>query len=164
MATKPVPLFSAEVSDAQVSLTNSSEFASGYLWRLGDGSTSTDSNPVHTFANGNWTIKLIAYSVFCSDSTTRSVSIKTSLKELHKPAITLFPNPSDGYFALVWADASATGLAEMVDLSGKVVYTQTLTWQGGMAGIEWSNAKPGNYLLRIYDKNRVVTVLKAIIK
>lgn len=164
VATKPVPLFSAEVSDSQVSLTNSSESASGYLWRLGDGSTSTDVNPVHTFANGNWTIKLIAYNVFCADSTTQSISIKTGLKDVYKPAITLFPNPSDGYFALVWADASATGLAEMVDLSGKVVYTQTLPWQGGMAGIEWPNAKPGNYLLRIYDKNRVVTVLKVIIK
>jgi PKD repeat protein len=42
-----------------VTFTNSSVFATSYLWNFGDGDTSTEENPVHTYAaNGDYTITL----------------------------------------------------------------------------------------------------------
>ena len=45
----------------EVTFTNTSENADTYIWRFGDGKTSTDENPVHTFTNrSNYTVKLTA--------------------------------------------------------------------------------------------------------
>jgi PKD repeat protein len=46
-----------------VTLTNNSKYANAYMWDFGDGATSTQENPTHTYANaGEYTIKLTATS------------------------------------------------------------------------------------------------------
>jgi len=46
---------------AEVSFTNSSAYAADYIWEFGDGSTTTETNPVHTYtASGGFTAKLRA--------------------------------------------------------------------------------------------------------
>src|SRR5690606_22581544 len=53
--------------DAPVSFSNASSISSGsidgYFWDFGDGNTSTDENPLHSYAaSGSYTITLIAIS------------------------------------------------------------------------------------------------------
>ena len=47
---------------------NTSENASGFLWEFGDGYTSTETNPVHTYTSfGNYTVNLLAYGIdYCT--------------------------------------------------------------------------------------------------
>lgn len=76
----PCADFSRIIGDCNAPLTvtfqNRSKKANRYLWKFGDGYTSTQANPVHTYAAaGKYTIWLIAYndSVGCVDSTHQSV-------------------------------------------------------------------------------------------
>ncbi len=54
--------------------TNLTSGAVSYLWNFGDGSSSTDFSPTHTFSsNGNFTVTLIAFNSFgCADTIVRS--------------------------------------------------------------------------------------------
>lgn len=55
--------FSYTVDGATVSFTNSSEDADGYFWNFGDGNTSGDMNPMHTYSeSGDYTVVLTAFS------------------------------------------------------------------------------------------------------
>ena len=61
-APKPVAAFVyAPGTNGTVQFSNASQNAVAYQWSFGDGGTSTDGNPVHTYAqNGSYTTTLIA--------------------------------------------------------------------------------------------------------
>jgi PKD repeat protein len=57
----PSPDFSFEIADKTVTFTNLSEHADSYSWDFGDSNTSTDANPVHTYAAyGDYDVRLTA--------------------------------------------------------------------------------------------------------
>lgn len=60
-----------------VNFTNSSSGAVSYLWNFGDGNTSVQTNPTHTYINpGTYTVSLIAYgSGACNDTLVRNAYI-----------------------------------------------------------------------------------------
>jgi gliding motility-associated-like protein len=59
------------------SFTNTSTGGVTYLWFFGDGTTSTDTNPVHVYASANaFTVKLIVTSINgCKDSISRLINV-----------------------------------------------------------------------------------------
>lgn len=57
----PVSNYSISSSGLEVSFNNESSHATTYLWDFGDGNTSTEKNPVHSFAvKDNYTVTLTA--------------------------------------------------------------------------------------------------------
>ena len=92
---KPVAAFnSASVltsctAPLTVAFNNTSAGAAGYLWDFGDGSTSTEFAPQHTYTiSGNFTVKLTATSAGgCSHTITR-----TNYVRINQPKITGFSN------------------------------------------------------------------------
>jgi hypothetical protein len=57
-----------------VTFTNTSTNATSYAWNLGDGNTSTASNPAHTYAaNGVYKVSLTATAGACTNATSRDV-------------------------------------------------------------------------------------------
>jgi Zn-dependent metalloprotease len=104
-----------------VQFNNTTNAASSYTWRFGDGTTSTAVAPAHTYtANGTYTVKLKAVS--CSSTTSDSVT-KTSYIIINSPTV-----------------PTATGA---VVCSGG---TASLTASGN-ATIKWYNAVTGGTLL-----------------
>lgn len=63
--------FEADATDfLQVTFTNYSQNASTYAWDFGDGNTSTEENPVHTYSQaGTYTVKLTASNTSGTQST-----------------------------------------------------------------------------------------------
>ncbi|MDA9182724.1 PKD domain-containing protein, partial [Saprospiraceae bacterium] len=60
----------------EVSFTNNSTDADSYLWDFGDGNTSTDSDPIHTYAvEGDYTVTLTATNECGDVSSTQSIII-----------------------------------------------------------------------------------------
>jgi len=60
-SAKPAAGFSYAKSDFTVDFTNTSKNATSYSWDFGDGSTSTEESPQHTYAaEGTYTVKLTA--------------------------------------------------------------------------------------------------------
>jgi len=63
LPTEPVAFFTSSVDSAcapmEVQLVDASQFAENYLWEFGDGTTSTERNPRHTYTKpGYYTVKL----------------------------------------------------------------------------------------------------------
>ena len=57
----PAAGFTSEISDSQVTFTNTSENADSYSWDFGDGMMSSEESPVHTYdADGSYTVVLTA--------------------------------------------------------------------------------------------------------
>ncbi len=69
-----------EKTAGKVTFTNTSEGATSYAWDFGDGNTSTDENPAHTYAKDDtYTVKLTATNAGGgSDNITKEVKITNS--------------------------------------------------------------------------------------
>ncbi|WP_317127697.1 PKD domain-containing protein [Marinoscillum furvescens] len=104
--------FSYTDGDQTVTFTNSSRNATSYTWDFGDGNTSTDENPVHTYsADGVYSVTLTA-----TDGTTESVITKAI--ELNVTPVTDFV--IDHESAVTW-DVFGGSVVEIVanpDASG----------------------------------------------
>ena len=75
-----------------------------YLWDFGDGSTSMEAMPTHTYAgNGLYTIKLTITNACSEAKTTQTVEIMTTgtIDESWLEALRVFPNPNRGQFTVV---------------------------------------------------------------
>jgi PKD repeat protein len=74
----PVASFTYTLDGLTATFTNTSENADTYLWDFGDGNSSTEENPVHTYAdNGLYTVKLTASNP--NGESSYSVAIATSV-------------------------------------------------------------------------------------
>jgi hypothetical protein len=63
--------------NAPLQFTNTSVLADSYLWDFGDGTTSTDFAPVHTYAlPGTYTVSLTASGGDCSYTTTMDITVE----------------------------------------------------------------------------------------
>lgn len=117
--------------DGDVTFTNNSAGADTYNWNFGDGATSTDLNPVHTYtAPGNYLVTLEAKATAgCTDadSTTIVVDGVLSLGDLESQfgKIEVFPNPSNGVFSLSLELNKAYEVEiEVLNLVGQTVWKQ----------------------------------------
>lgn len=63
-----------------VTFDNTSIFADSYLWAFGDGATSSEISPVHTYAaNGSYTVTLTAYNATGENSVSQTIVISTAV-------------------------------------------------------------------------------------
>ncbi|HEX5111966.1 MAG TPA: PKD domain-containing protein [Saprospiraceae bacterium] len=75
---EPFADFDYEADDLTVTFTNLSQFGNTYLWNFGDGFTSTQFNPVHTYdEDGTYAVKLTTTSPCGSDMVTYFITILT---------------------------------------------------------------------------------------
>jgi gliding motility-associated-like protein len=94
---KPAAKFSADQTNSckpfTVKFLNQTAGAVSYKWNFGDGTTSADENPIHSYTNsGKYTVILISFNVNgCSDTL-----VKTDFISIQKPAITLHDLPKNG--------------------------------------------------------------------
>ncbi|HNW89536.1 MAG TPA: M14 family zinc carboxypeptidase [Bacteroidales bacterium] len=74
--TLPAAGFSSSVNSNTATFTNTSADATSYQWNFGDGGTSTQQHPVHTYAaSGTYSVRLIATNGSCSDTIYHNVTI-----------------------------------------------------------------------------------------
>ncbi len=70
--------FTSSVNGATASFTNNSANANSYAWDFGDGNSSTENNPVHTYsADGTYTVTLTATNPCGTSTFTQTVTIAT---------------------------------------------------------------------------------------
>lgn len=101
---------------------NTSTGASSFFWDFGDGNTSTDMSPTHTYGSSGTFIACLTVTSECGEGTTcKAISITVGINEMDRPgeAPFLFPSPADGSFVL-----SATNpmeLVQLIDQEGRLV-------------------------------------------
>lgn len=88
--------FSSVVNGGTAAFTDNSTGASSWLWDFGDGSTSTQQNPTHTYTSGTgpFLVTLTVNNGACSFSDTVAVSV--SVQDIaNSMDVVLAPNPTD---------------------------------------------------------------------
>ncbi|MCB9290026.1 MAG: PKD domain-containing protein [Lewinellaceae bacterium] len=68
--------FEYATNEATVAFNNTTENADSYLWMFGDGHTSTETSPEHTYSQGgDYTVMLLAYNECGTDTTQQSINL-----------------------------------------------------------------------------------------
>ena len=112
----PKAQFTFSVDEMTVSFTNLSVDAQEYVWEFGDGETSTETNPVHTYGEtGRFTVLLTAKNAIGENTAEQTIEIKHSDGMRHKLLAvldTIIPNPERGlHKAIERHSANPTPLA-----------------------------------------------------
>lgn len=143
--------FSHEVSDNTVVFTYSGAAADSVWWNFGDGYTSAEFNPVHTYlSTDTFEVALVSYACGQSDTLSQNVviaAVSGTGEIIAQPGIEIFPNPAGNQIRV----ALQTGMAyvdySITNINGKRVES------GGNAllpaSFDVSGLSPGVYILSI---------------
>lgn len=134
-----------------------------YHWDFGDGNTSTQATPTHTYArSGVYEVELVATNL-CGISVTRKKLVLQAIPVLDTRFITearIMPNPSNGQFQLSLRGTPQAELEiEVVNLLGEIVQQRRADFSGGDLEVNLgaSSWQPGWYWLRIRSDGAVFT-------
>lgn len=130
-----------------VTFDNQSLRATNYRWFFGDGNSSVDTNPVHTYAqDGNYIVTLRATSCSQTDSFQRSIAVSTTtgVAYITGNLLKVYPNPASQSFTLYtpkndWGETYLiTDICGRVMASGIIRNTETnITIQHWANGVYW---------------------------
>ena len=119
-------------------------------WDFGDGATSQDTSPAHTYAApGFYTVCQTVSNAYGSDSHCKIVHIQTVGTSDAGPdeVLEIYPNPTTGLVYLPWRDAPA-GRVRVHDLTGRLV--QDMEVQG--PEINLGALPDGLYVLTVQER------------
>ncbi|MEM1320161.1 MAG: PKD domain-containing protein [Bacteroidota bacterium] len=157
----PTAEFSFTSTDGEVTFDNSSANGETYEWDFGDGNSSTEENPVHTYAtSGNFEVTLIVTNDCGSDTTTMMVSIE--LTSVEDPDFVqeflLYPNPNSGAFTLILRGEARDWLeVSFFDVLGRRVYSEDLDFRLGNLNKQFNfdQVASGTYMMQIRSEREV---------
>jgi len=103
---EPVADFTYANSSLDVEFTSTSQNATTYLWNFGDGETSDDQNPIHTYAiTGIYTVVLTITNCGLEHQITSEIVVGgLGLKNNFNSKFRVFPNPSNGIVTISTTD------------------------------------------------------------
>ena len=138
-----------------------------WLWDFGDGSTSTDTLPQHTFPGyGTYEVCLTVSNAHGSGTQCKELEFtmpnSTAEEEQTEAAATAFPNPFQERFSLSlrpgWLPVDAW--VEVYDAVGRRVHRQPL--RAGVNGVGMAGQAGGVYVWRVVQRGRVLGVGKIV--
>lgn len=154
----PVAEFFADVTSGDSPLTvqffNQSENATEYLWYFGDGTTSTEKDPSHTYnVGGSFTVSLVAKNETASDSIAKTdLIVVTGIFENKTNELNAYPNPSSD-FIHIDLENGATGTLTIYNLIGEMVYSQRNLKESNRISV--NELKSGIYIIKVESKGKI---------
>ena len=129
------------------------------MYDFGDGSTSTSPNPTHTYSTANTYNVCVTVTNDCgSDTDCESVTVDvlTGITEATLGSLLLYPNPSDGTFNLEISDHEGLANINVLDMAGRVVFTQTVSMTSNFKKTFSLNVAEGTYVLQLQTARGIV--------
>ncbi|MBQ1732017.1 MAG: PKD domain-containing protein, partial [Bacteroidales bacterium] len=133
-----------------VTFTNNSQYAATYLWNFGDGETSTEMNPVHTYMTpGTYTVTLRVENSLGNDTKTRTNYITVNANT----------NPPVADFAASETEVSMGGTVNFTDLTENIPTSWEWTFEGGTPATSTEQnpsvtySEPGEYTVTLVAHN-----------
>ncbi len=159
--------FSPFVAGRVITFNNSATNAITQEWNFGDGTKSSATLPIHQYASkGIYNVSLKVSNQCNSDSISTLVNIgSVGLEEEVNAALSLYPNPCDGYFVL---DFSAQHLAiessvvSLYDVLGHLLLREQFSFQekSSILNLSTKDFSAGKYFIHI--SNNQFTVVKSV--
>jgi len=121
-----------------------------FIWYFGDGTSSTDSTPTHTYSNSitiPLTVMLVVRNI-CGDDTVYKM-IPTGINDVNDDAsIKIYPNPTSDKVFLVGDDAVKLEEVAIYNTIGKMVLHQQFSF-ASKAEVDISYLPAGSYIVRM---------------
>lgn len=137
-------------SGGKINFTDQSSDAVHWFWDFGDGNTSTEQSPVHTYqANGNYSVKLIISNACGTDSIVKNIEVNNVGIETLNPELTwsIYPNP---FYRKVTINAlnEITDISwQLRDMGGRIIDSGVLNEKTIV--FDFGNLDTGVYLLHL---------------
>ncbi|PTT71553.1 MULTISPECIES: PKD domain-containing protein [unclassified Chryseobacterium] len=153
--------FSYTTSGLTVNFQNQSVNLNNFSWNFGDGTTSTQANPVHQYTTpGNYTVSLSANSGNCLFTKAKVITVaQLSTNELSKKRFRVFPNPASEFFRIESNDF-ISGI-EIYSSSGNLLVNKR-NIRAKMHTENVSSFVPGIYFVKIFFENSEAVNYKLI--
>lgn len=155
--------FTSVSSGGTASFSDASTGATSWMWNFGDGTTSTQQNPMHTYTttNGPHLVTLTVNGICSfSDSVTVSVGIEQLANDM---TLNIAPNPAQGYTTLSFSQQLPEDLkVELISVDGRVVLERILPTGTTSQTLNVHTLSPALYLMRL-STNEIVEVRKIMI-
>lgn len=152
---QPFAAFSPDLEMFDVSFNNLSTDATNYLWNFGDGSTSTDFEPTHSFTTeGALDMYLVAENG-CGSDTAFLLLGSVGIEQKDLSELRAYPNPvADNLNIEFYAERALDLNIQLVDLAGRVVFAEFETAIAGNNRIALNplDLNSGIYLLEIHSQ------------
>ena len=151
-----VASFTSSVNQLSVTFANTSSPGATYSWDFGDGNTSTQDNPVHTYAVAGIYNVCLDVTTTCGTVTTCNnvATANVGLDEITTENLSVYPNPSKEVvnFRLdKYANAAALSI---VDLVGKELFRTGIDSE--LTTVNVANLSAGTYLYRMISETGAV--------
>lgn len=153
----PVAGFIAQPNGNTVTFDNPTKYATAWHWDFGDGATSTERYPTHTYADLSqvYTVTLIATNYCCADTVYALVGGASAVSEARPLDVQVYPSSFRDRLTVEPADAALSGELTLTDLAGRVALRQAFA---GRTVLPTERLAAGTYLLEICtrDQQRLV--------
>lgn len=159
VAPLPTAAFDVSFNDLEYAFAYTGEYATSWLWDFGDGNTSTEANPTHTYAEENmFDVSLTTSNACGEDVMTQSVNVVNNIIEIDGVAdISVYPIPtSDALVVDIELLEQKNMKISLINIVGQEVYNQT--WnnvQNVDHTIDVSDIAPGSYMLSIASGSQI---------
>lgn len=159
----PTSNFLFTENNGDVIFTNTSLNAATYAWSFGDGTTSNDENPMHTYTeNGDYEVELVVTKCGLSNTYTETINIGSlSLNDYKLSGLKLFPNPAQNVISFSGFNLEMIQSINLYDLVGNNLRVPV---NSNEKSINISKLATGNYFVEFITKNGLKEVRKVIKK
>jgi PKD repeat protein len=144
---------------------------STWKWNFGDGNTSIEQNPSHTYNNtGVYTVSLVACNGTICDTSVRTDYIEVLPNGIVEIGVALstklYPNPNDGNFTLEINDKGSHALqVHIYNVYGAEVFNERFNSNGKtLKQLQLNNLSSGVYFVHLNTKDKIVYRSKIIIE
>jgi PKD repeat protein len=151
----PTAGFGVSSSNTTVNFLNTSTGGGTYSWNFGDGTTSNEENPVHTYAaTGNYTVSLTVTNS-CGSNTLQQTVVVSSVgtqEAAWLDQFLLFPNPNAGQFTVEMTGvATENVLFALFNQLGQRVYSNVVDFSSGRLtqSFDFTHLPAAIYTLRV---------------
>lgn len=149
---------------ANVTFDNMSEDANSYLWDFGDGTTSVEENPEHTYDDINlffgstFEVCLTAFNDCSSEQFCEILSLIVTDTEMEiTEEVKLFPNPAEDRFTLFWSKNEKNIQVRLLDARGTQVWVKGLPQASAKHRYDFdiNQLNAGHYIVEILSEENV---------
>ncbi len=146
--------FEVQNGGLTVIFSNTSMNATSYEWQFGDGTTSTEENPSHTYPGDDQYSVVLTVTNDCGTETFSQTVVLETSSSSDIPGIErfeVFPNPTNGQFFMILEGEVPNVKLNIYDILGQIVFSEALNANGGkhLRTFDGKKMSRGMYIIKL---------------